>query len=160
MKRKAIFTLLTIVCLGITVSCSTDSDMLSEKELLENTLMKGSWQTSFQHEPSNNASDQTNVELTFSELRKLDALTPDCCSGGQATITGSYQLFYHDDDAPHPDEELEYYYDRQDEGDLYLSMTFYKNELVILNGRWRVKSFTSTSVLLQGNNMALNLSNQ
>ncbi|MBK3519429.1 hypothetical protein [Carboxylicivirga marina] len=155
MKRKKIITLLAVFFLAITVGCESDDDMLTSKQILSETLTQGKWQVSLNHSPSANTLDFVDVELTFSNDFKVFALTKDGSTGMDIIQNGAYALVYDDTDERDPDEDLEYYYERDRKKDLYLSMAFSMNEHIIFNHRWKVKTFTSTSVKLKANDVIL-----
>ncbi|TRX66135.1 hypothetical protein [Carboxylicivirga sp. M1479] len=160
MKRKGIIALLAVWYLGFCLSCSSDNELLSSKEILSNALTKGVWQTSFKHSLGEGVLDQAGIQLTFSDFNNVSAVAQSCCPGITNSSQGSYALFYKDENRPHPDEELEYYYDEDKQKKLFISLVFATNELLILNKRWKVKSFTSTTVILQANDVVLTLINE
>lgn len=161
MKRKGILVGLVVLYLGIFVSCSDESEILSDKTILSEALTKGSWEVGLQHSLTRNIFDHSAIQLTFTEDGKVVAHSLESTSVLNS-LDGSYILIYDNDETIVPDiDDPEYdYLDRQRdrEEDLFLSLAFGMQELIILNHRWKVKDYTSTSVVLQANDIRLTLS--
>jgi len=155
MKRTGIVILLIGLFLGVFNRCSSESEIPPANKILSETLTTGSWQVSFHHSLTKNELDHSEFQLTFYDNKKVDAHTQKSSENKVMTHQGSYDLLYFDDDAPDSDDVLEYYYDNEKEKDLFLSLAFSMNEVLILNSRWKVKSFSSSTVILQAGDIIL-----
>lgn len=155
MKRKGLIILVFGLCVSCLFSC-TDSDMPSDKEILSESLKNGSWQVSLQHSLTRNAIDHAEVQLDFSDVGTVNAQSRQAETAMWNAHDGAYSLFYDRDDNYNPDyDDLDYSYDRDKKEDLYVSFAFGKSELIVLNHRWMVKDFSSKSVVLRANDIAL-----
>ncbi|MCG8582260.1 MAG: hypothetical protein MI866_20220 [Bacteroidales bacterium] len=161
MKTKGIITLIIGLCISCFVSCTSDSDMPNDKELLLETLTNGTWQVSLQHSLTKNDFDHAEVQLTFTDLGKVNAQSIDDVNALWSAPNGAYNLFYDTANGYAPDfndpdyDELDWA--KANEEDLFLSFAFGITELIMFNHRWEVKDFTSTSVKLQANDITLTL---
>lgn len=155
MKRIGIITLVFALCISCLVSCSSDSDVLRDKEILLETITRGSWQVSFQHSLTKQALEHPTVQLAFEDGSLVNALKAEGFTGN-----GSYRLLYDGAAVPNYDDPEYDYLDREKDRDedLFLSLAFAMKELIILNQRWQVRSFTSDEVKLRSDDLMLTLS--
>ncbi|MCU4173607.1 hypothetical protein [Carboxylicivirga sp. N1Y90] len=164
MKRKGIRTLVVILCLSCLGACSSDSDKITDKELLNEALAKGSWQVAFQHSLSKRELEHPQIKLTFSELGKVQANHESQLSDNVVEGEGAYSLVYDkvelksgNWEADDESDEVHFGSDKDDD-ELFLSLAFGTKELLLFNHRWKVKRFTSTLVELRANDLSLRLS--
>lgn len=154
MKRIGIINLVFALCISCLVSCSSDSDVRRDRDILLQTITWGSWQVCFQHSLTKNSLENPEIQLAFEDGSIVNALKAEGFTGN-----GSYRLLY-DDDVPNYDDPEYDYLDREKdrEEDLFLSLALAMNELIILNQRWQVRSFTSDVVILRSADLILTLS--
>ncbi|WP_430813500.1 hypothetical protein [Carboxylicivirga sp. RSCT41] len=159
MKRIGIITLIIGLSMSCFVSCTSDSDMPDDKELLLETLTNGSWEVALKHSLTQNDFDHSEVQLTFTDAGKVSALGLEGFDSVLSTRNGAYKLFYGLDNGSNPDfndpdyDELDWY--SANDEDLFLSFAFGMRELILFNHRWEVKDFSSTNVQLQANDISL-----
>ncbi len=164
MKRKGIITLVVALCLSCLGACSSDSDIITDKDFLYETLTKGSWQIELHHSLSKRKLEHPKIKLTFSELGKVKANHGSHLSDIWIEGEGAYSLVYDKFERTggnwEADEESDdmVFGSMKDEEELFLSLAFGTKELLLFNHRWKVKDFSSTLVELRANDLSLRLS--
>ncbi|MCT4647161.1 MAG: hypothetical protein N4A74_19385, partial [Carboxylicivirga sp.] len=96
MKRIGKITLMLVLCVSCLVACS-DSDVITDKDIVSEALTKGSWQVSLQHALTQIDLDQSQVALTLSPTGDVNAQRLESSSGQLTRYDGAYALFYDHD---------------------------------------------------------------